>query len=40
VQVVAPLGEDARLLSLAAWLEREMPWADRLAALRRSLPAE
>jgi amidase len=35
IQFVAPLGEDARLLSLAAWLEREQPWSERLAALRR-----
>jgi Asp-tRNA(Asn)/Glu-tRNA(Gln) amidotransferase A subunit family amidase len=35
VQLAAPLGEDAKLLSLAAWLEREMPWAERLAMLRR-----
>jgi amidase len=35
VQIAAPLGEDARLLSLAAWLERELPWADRLSELRR-----
>jgi amidase len=34
VQLAAPLGEDARLLSLAAWLEREVPWAERLATLR------
>jgi amidase len=34
IQLAAPLGEDARLLSLAAWLEREMPWSGRLAALR------
>jgi amidase len=35
IQFAAPLGEDARLISLAAWLERERPWEDRLAALRR-----
>ena len=35
VQLAAPLGADARLLSLAAWLELEMPWAPRLAGLRR-----
>ncbi|HEY2145486.1 MAG TPA: amidase [Steroidobacteraceae bacterium] len=35
VQFVAPLGEDARLLMLAARLERERPWESRLAALRR-----
>jgi amidase len=34
IQLVAPLGEDAKLLSLAAWFEREMPWSGRLAALR------
>ena len=37
VQLVAPLGHDARLLNLAAWLEREQPWAGRLAALRQRL---
>ena len=35
VQLAAPLGEDARLLALAAWLEREQPWEPRLAQLRR-----
>ena len=35
IQFAAPLGEDARLISLAAWLERERPWKGRLAALRR-----
>jgi amidase len=35
VQFAAALGEDARLLSLAAWLERERPWGPRLAELRR-----
>jgi Asp-tRNA(Asn)/Glu-tRNA(Gln) amidotransferase A subunit family amidase len=35
IQLAAPLGEDARLISLAAWLERERPWEERLAALRR-----
>jgi amidase len=35
VQLAAPLGEDAKLLSVAAWLEREAPWAERLATLRR-----
>jgi amidase len=35
VQFAAPLGEDARLLMLAGWLEREQPWAHRLAALRQ-----
>jgi len=34
VQMAAPLGKDARLLSIAAWLEREAPWAPRLASLR------
>jgi amidase len=33
VQLAAPLGEDATLLSLAGWFERELPWRDRLAAL-------
>ncbi len=37
VQLVAPLGEDARLITLAAWLERERPWSQRLEALRRRL---
>jgi Asp-tRNA(Asn)/Glu-tRNA(Gln) amidotransferase A subunit family amidase len=35
VQLAAPLGEDARLLALAAWVEREQPWQSRLSALRR-----
>ena len=37
VQLAAPLGEDARLLSLAAWFERESwePWEQRLSDLRR-----
>ncbi len=40
VQLVAPMGEDARLLTLAAWFEREQPWQHRLADLRRRfLPA-
>jgi len=40
VQLAAPLGEDARLLALAAWFEREQPWEPRLAQLRRRfLPA-
>jgi amidase len=34
IQFAARLGEDELLLSLAAWLEREVPWAPRLAALR------
>jgi amidase len=35
VQLAAPLGEDARLLELAAWFEREQPWEQRLSDLRR-----
>jgi len=35
VQLAAPLGEDARVLALAGWFEREQPWAPRLAELRR-----
>jgi Asp-tRNA(Asn)/Glu-tRNA(Gln) amidotransferase A subunit family amidase len=35
VQLAAPLGEDARLLTVAAWFERERPWGQRLAELRR-----
>jgi len=35
IQLAAPLGEDARLLALSGWLERERPWHERLAALRR-----
>jgi amidase len=35
VQLAAPLGHDGALLSLAAWLERELPWAPRLTMLRR-----
>ncbi|HMK87109.1 MAG TPA: amidase [Steroidobacteraceae bacterium] len=35
IQFAAPLGEDARLIRLAVWLERERPWAGRLAELRR-----
>lgn len=35
LQLAAPLGEDARLLTLAAWFERERPWGARLAELRR-----
>jgi amidase len=34
VQLAAPLGKDAGLLALAAWFEREVPWAGRLAELR------
>jgi amidase len=37
IQFAAPLGHDARLISLAAWLERERPWKERLAQLRRRL---
>ena len=37
IQFAAPLGEDARLIALSAWLERERPWNERLAALRRRL---
>jgi amidase len=37
VQIAAPLGEDTRLLSIAGWLERELPWAARLAELRRRI---
>jgi amidase len=33
VQCAAALGNDALLLSLAAWLERELPWEPRLKAL-------
>jgi amidase len=39
VQLAAPLGEDARLLSLAAWFEREQPWVPRMSELRRRLLA-
>jgi amidase len=39
VQFAAPLGEDARLLSLAAWFEREQPWEPRLSELRGRLLA-
>jgi amidase len=35
VQFAAPLGEDARLLALATWFEREQPWEPRLSELRR-----
>jgi amidase len=37
VQLAAPLGRDDLLLTIAAWLERELPWAPRLAALRSRL---
>jgi amidase len=37
VQLAAPLGEDGRLLTLAAWFEREQPWEARLSQLRRRL---
>ncbi|HEX4153485.1 MAG TPA: amidase [Steroidobacteraceae bacterium] len=39
LQFAAPLGQDARLISLSAWLERERPWHARLAALRRRYPS-
>jgi amidase len=39
VQLAAPMGEDARLLTLAAWFEREQPWDERLSELRRRLLA-
>jgi len=35
VQLAAPLGEDARLLTLASWFEKEQPWERRLSDLRR-----
>jgi amidase len=35
VQFAAPLGEDARLLTFSAWLEREQPWSGCLAELGR-----
>jgi amidase len=35
VQLVARLGEDAALLQLAAWLERERPWEAHLLGLRQ-----
>ena len=37
VQLVAALGEDALLLSVAAWIERECPWHERGLALRQRL---
>ena len=37
VQLAAPMGEDARLLTLSAWLERERPWNERLSELRARL---
>jgi amidase len=37
VQLAAAAGEDAALLSLAAWFERELPWSGRLHALRHRL---
>lgn len=37
IQLVARLGEDAGLLGLAAWLERERPWAAHGLKLRRAL---
>jgi amidase len=36
VHFAAHLGSDDLLLSLAGWLEREMPWRERSAALLRS----
>src|SRR5271156_4302331 len=38
VQFAAPLGEDARLLAFAAWLEREQPWNHRLSQPGRRVP--
>jgi amidase len=35
VQLAARLGDDATLLSLAAWFERELPWKGRLDQLAR-----
>ena len=40
IQLAAPLGADSRLLSLGAWLEREVPWSHRLAGLRRRYSVE
>jgi amidase len=37
VQLAAPMGEDARLLAVAAWFEREQPWERRLSELRQRL---
>jgi amidase len=37
VQIAAPLGADSRLLSLAAWLERELPWTEPLTLLRHRI---
>jgi amidase len=37
VQLAAPMGEDARLLALSAWFEREQPWDERLSELRMRL---
>jgi amidase len=37
VQLAARLGEDATLISLAGWFERELPWSGRLSELRRRL---
>ena len=36
MQLIAPLGADALLLTVAAHLERELPWSPRLAALAAS----
>jgi amidase len=40
LQLAAALGKDSTLLTLAAWLEREVPWAGRLAELRGRWPVE
>ena len=37
VQIAAPIGEDSRLLALATWLEREVPWTEPLALLRNRI---
>jgi amidase len=37
VQLAAPMGEDARLLTVSAWFEREQPWDVRLSELRGRL---
>ncbi len=34
VQLAAPLGEDALLLKVASWFEREQPWHERLTELQ------
>jgi amidase len=38
VQLAAPMGADARLLAVAAWLERELPWSERQHDLRCRYP--